>query len=142
MKDKVFLDTNIFVYSIDSSAELEVKRNICRRLVTDHIRNGSGIISIQVLQEFYQVSTSKIQVPISTDEALEFMHYMAGLSTVSPDLDMVVAAVRLHRKHAVSFWDALILQAAKTAGCSQLLSEDLQHGFSLGNLTVRNPFVE
>jgi predicted nucleic acid-binding protein len=94
------------------------------------------------LQEFYQVSTSKIQVPISTDEALEFMHYMAGLGTVSPDLDMVVAAVRLHRKHAISFWDALILQAARTAGCSQVLSEDLQHGFSLGDLTVRNPFME
>ncbi|MBW2020549.1 MAG: PIN domain-containing protein [Deltaproteobacteria bacterium] len=141
MKDKVFLDTNIFIYSIDASPDQANKRNLARQIVKEQIRNESGVISIQVLQEFYQVSTRKIHVPLSTEEALEYLHYMAILETVPADFDMVVAAIRLHQKHSLSFWDALILQAAKTADCSQVLSEDLQDGFRLDNLTVKNPFV-
>lgn len=141
MKGKALLDTNISVYSIDSSAELEPKRNIARNLVPNHIRSESGVISIQVLQEFFQVSTRKIQVPISTEEALEYMRYIVTLQTVAPDFDLIVAAVRLHQRHSLSFWDALILQAAKSAGCSYILSEDLQHGFQLDDLTVVNPFL-
>ena len=87
------------------------------------------------------MSTQKIQIPLSTEDALEYLHYMAILETVLPDFTMVVAAIHLHKKHSISFWDALILQAAKTAGCFQLLSEDLQHGFRLDALTVKNPFV-
>ncbi len=141
MRDKVFLDTNIFIYSIDALAGRNKKRNIARQIVKEHIRNESGVISIQVLQEFYQVATQKIQVPLSTDEALEYLHYMAVLETVPPDFNMVVAAIRLHQKHSLSFWDALILQAAIIAGCSQILSEDLQDGLRLDTLTVKNPFA-
>jgi len=141
MRDKVFLDTNIFIYSIDASAGQNKKRNVARQIVKEHIRNESGVISIQVLQEFYQVATQKIEVPLSTDEALEYLHYMAVLETVLPDFNMVVAAIRLHQKHSLSFSDALILQAAIIAGCSQILSEDLQDGFRLDTLTVKNPFA-
>jgi predicted nucleic acid-binding protein len=140
-RDKFFLDTNIFVYAIDSSAEQEEKRNVARNLVKTHIREMSGVISIQVIQEFFQVSTTKIRTPISVEDALEFMQYMASLQIVTPDFDMVVAAVRIHRKHFISFRDALILQAAKTAECFHILSEDLQHGFRLGDLAVKNPFI-
>ena len=141
MRDKVFLDTNIFIYSIDASPGEKKKRNVARQILKEHIRNDSGVISIQVLQEFYQVATRKIEVALSTDEALEYLHYMAILETVLPDFNMVVAAIRLHQKHSLSFWDALIFQAAVIAGCSQILSEDLQDGFRLDNLTVKNPFV-
>lgn len=141
MRDKVFLDTDIFIYSIDASPGEKKKRNIARQILKEHIRNDSGVISIQVLQEFYQVATRKIEVALSTDEALEYLHYMAILETVLPDFNMVVAAIRLHQKHSLSFWDALIFQAALIAGCSQILSEDLQDGFRLDNLTVKNPFV-
>jgi predicted nucleic acid-binding protein len=141
MKGKVFLDTNIFVYSIDSSPGEIKEGDIARQLVEKYIRDETGVISIQVVQEFYQVATRKIQIPLSTEEALEFMYYMTTLETVVPDFDMVVAAVRLHQKHSFSFWDALILQAAKIAGCSRILSEDLRNGFRLNDLTVMNPFV-
>jgi predicted nucleic acid-binding protein len=141
MKGKIFLDTNIFVYSIDSSAEQKEKRNVARKLVKTHIREESGVISIQVIQEFFQVATTKIRTPISVEDALEFMQYMASLQIVTPDFDMVVAAARIHQKHSISFWDALILQAAKTADCFQVLSEDLQDGFRLDDLTVKNPFL-
>jgi predicted nucleic acid-binding protein len=140
MSGKAFLDTNIFVYSIDSSPGLKVKSDAARKLITGHIRNESGVISIQVLQEFYQVATQKLRAPISTEDALEFMRYMANLETVMPDFDMVISAVRLHQEHSLSFWDALILQAARIAGCNLVLSEDLQDGFHLDGLVVRNPF--
>lgn len=140
IKGKIFLDTNIFVYSIDSSAEQKEKRDVARKLVKTHIREESGVISIQVIQEFFQVATTKIRTPISVEDALEFMQYMASLQIVPPDFDMVVAAARIHQKHFISFWDALILQAAKTADCFQVLSEDLQDGFRLDDLTVKNPF--
>jgi predicted nucleic acid-binding protein len=140
MKCKLFLDTNLLVYSIDSSTELKKKRDVARKLVTAHIREESGGISIHVLQEFFQVATSKIETPISIDDALEYMHCMAILHVVAPDFDMVVAAARLHQKHSLSFLDALILQAAKTAGCIQVLSEDLQDGFRLDNPSIKNPF--
>jgi predicted nucleic acid-binding protein len=141
MKDKIFLDTNIFVYSIDSSTELTQKRDVARKLVTTHIREESGVISIQVLQEFFQVATRKIEAPISIDDALEYMQYMSILQIVAPDFDMVVAAARLHQRHSFSFWDALIVQAAKTAECTLIVSEDLQDGLHFNGLTIKNPFL-
>jgi predicted nucleic acid-binding protein len=141
MKDKVFLDTNIFIYSIDATPGRNRKRNAAREIVRERIRNESGVISIQVLQEFYQIATQKIQVPLSTEEALEYLRYISILQTVHPDFDMVVSGIHLHKKYKLSFWDALILQAAKIAGCSEVLSEDLQDGFRLNNLRVRNPFL-
>jgi predicted nucleic acid-binding protein len=141
MKDKHFLDTNIFIYAIDTSPRLKKKREVARHLIREHIQSQTGVISIQVLQEFYQVSTQKIQIPLSTEEAIEYLHYMAVLDTVHPEFDMIVAGVRLHEKHRISFWDALITQAALTAGCTRLLSEDLQHGFKVDHLIVENPFL-
>jgi predicted nucleic acid-binding protein len=67
MKDKVFLDTNVFIDSIDSSPPLKEKADIARQIVKEHISDGAGVISIQVLQEFYQLSTQKIQVPLSME---------------------------------------------------------------------------
>ncbi|MBW1784280.1 MAG: PIN domain-containing protein [Deltaproteobacteria bacterium] len=141
MKDKCFLDTNVFIYAIDTSPDLKEKREISRHLIKEYIKNETGVISIQVLQEFYQVSTHKIQVPLSNEEALEYLHYMSVLDTVHPEFDMIVAGIRLHEKHRISFWDALIIQAALTTGCTRLLSEDLQHGFEVDDLTVENPFL-
>ena len=141
MKDKIFLDTNIFVYYIDSSTELKQRRDVARKLVTSHIREESGVISIQVLQEFFQVATRKIETPISIEDALEYMQYMSILQIVAPDFDMVVAAARLHQKYSLSFWDALIVQAARTADCTQIVTEDLQDGFRIDGLTIRNPFA-
>jgi predicted nucleic acid-binding protein len=141
MKDKVFLDTNIFVYAIDSSPELSRQRDIARRIIRKQIENESGVISIQVIQEFYQVATGKIATPISTQDALQFIRYMSILEIVVANLDMVLAAVHLHKRYLLSFWDGLILQAAKSAGCTQLLSEDLQHDFKLDDLVVHNPFA-
>jgi predicted nucleic acid-binding protein len=141
MKDKVFLDTNILIYSVDNSPGQAGKRDVARRILTDHIRNDSGVLSTQVLQEFFQVATQKIHVPLSSEEALEYLRYVAILETVRADFGMIVSAVHLHQRFSISFWDCLVLQAARAAGCSELLSEDLQDGFRLGKMRVSNPFA-
>lgn len=141
MKDKVFLDTNVFIYSVDSSPNHKKKTDIAREIVKQHIRDGTGAISIQVLQEFYQVSTHKIQVPLSLEDALEYLRYMAVLETVHPDFNMLVTAVYLHKRLKLSFWDGLIVQAAAAAKCSFLLTEDLQDGLRVGDLIIKNPFL-
>jgi len=140
MKDKAFLDTNLFVYAVDSSQGLRKKREIARELIRQHLQDASGVISIQVAQEFYHVSTHKIQTPLPTETALEYLHYISVLETVHADFGLILRAIGLHQKHTMSFWDALIVEAARTAGCSYLFSEDLQDGFQIGDMTVKNPF--
>jgi len=141
MNDRTFLDTNIFIYAIDTSPKEQKKRECARDLIKHHIVNESGVISIQVLQEFFQVSTHKIKKPLSTEEALEFLQYISILQIVRPDYNMVIAAIHLHKNNSVSFWDAMILQSAKAAGCATVLSEDLQDGFSLDEMIIKNPFT-
>ena len=141
MSDRVFLDTNIFVYSIDSSPVQSDKRDRARGLIREHLETEAGVISIQVFQEFFAASTSKIPSPLSIEEALEFMHYISAFEIVIPNLDMVIAAIGLLQKHGFSFWDAMIVQSAVIADCTLLLTEDFQHGFQLGPLTIKNPFV-
>lgn len=140
MNDRTFLDTNIFVYAIDTSSKEKKKREHARNLVKHHIINESGVISIQVLQEFFQVSTHKIKKPLSVEEALEFLQYISILQIVRPDYNMVTAAIHLHKNNSVSFWDAMILQSAKSAACNFVLSEDLQDGFRLDEMVIKNPF--
>jgi predicted nucleic acid-binding protein len=141
MSDKVFLDSNILIYAIDSSPAYRKKREKARKLIDFHIQNETGVISIQVLQEFIVVATGKIKIPLAPEEALEFIQHMAILEIVQPDYDMVVAAVHLLKRHRLSFYDSMIIQAARAAECTLLLSEDLQSGFRLGSLTIQNPFA-
>jgi predicted nucleic acid-binding protein len=141
MTDKVFLDTNILVYAIDCAPAEVSRRNRARELLHEHLETETGVISIQVLQEFYVASTKKIKVPLSSAEALEFIRFVSALDLVTPSLDILTAAVRLHQKHGFSFWDAMIIQSAVVARCNFLYSEDLQHGFQLDSLRIQNPFL-
>ena len=141
MNGRAFLDTNIFVYAIDSSPPQSEKRDRARGLIREHLEAESGVISIQVLQEFFAASTGKIPSPLSIEEALEFIHYISAFETVIPNLDMVIAGIGLHQKHGFSFWDAMITQSAIVADCTLLLTEDFQDGFQLGPLTIKNPFL-
>ena len=140
MSGKTFLDTNIFVYAIDIGTDETKKRDTARAIIREQIKRESGVISIQVLQEFYQVSTRKIRAPLSANEALEFMRYMAILETVHPDFSMIEAAVLLDQRYRLSFWDALILQAAQAAGCDRVMSEDLHHGLRIEGMEVIHPW--
>jgi predicted nucleic acid-binding protein len=141
MKDKSFLDTNIFVYAIDTSEEGAIKGKKARSIIRECIEYKNGVISTQVIQEFFVVSTRKIKKKLSVDQALEFLRYISVLEIIYPDEHMIFAAARKLNKHQISFWDAMIIQSATAAGCSVLLSEDLQHGSEINGIRIFNPFA-
>lgn len=136
MSARSFLDTNILVYTDDRSAPAKRRRSI--ELVAEHRRGGTGVVSLQVLQEYFVAATRKLQVdPVTARRKIELL---AELDVAIPDVADVLAAVDLHRLHGFSFWDALIVRAAKQAGCTVLLSEDFQDRRELDGLRVVNPF--
>jgi predicted nucleic acid-binding protein len=133
-----FFDTNILVYLFDDDAP--EKGDLARRLFREAARDGSFVISTQVLQEFHVAVTRKLQQPIPPEAAEAALEEFSRLSVMLVDTSVIRAAARTSRLHTLSFWDALIVEAAQAAGASELLSEDLQHGRHFGSLLVRNPF--
>lgn len=140
MSGNVFFDSNILIYAIDSSPEESRKSTRARQLIRDHIQRRSGVISIQVVQEFFVVATQKIAIPLSSGQTLEYLNYLSIMEIVRPDYGMVVTAVHIHKRFQISFWDAMIIQAAASARCDTIWSEDLQDGFKINGLKVVNPF--
>jgi len=134
----VFFDTNVLIYIHDQ--RFPYKRDIARHIYLRHLYEKSIVISTQVLQEFYTILTSKIkQVPPKQAEALTAQ--LAELYVVSIQPSHVLDAISLHSRHRLSFWDSLILVAAKTADARLVLSEDLGHGQTYDGVRVENPFV-
>lgn len=138
MTDKVFVDTNVFVYLFDRDAR--VKRARAAALVEEEAE--AIVISTQVLQEFYVTVTRKLGKPLPEPEAGAAVRRLAALSVVDTDVDLVLAAVTSSRRHRISYWDALIVEAALRGECRRLLTEDLQHGRRFGDLMVENPFLD
>ena len=101
----------------------------------------SGVLSIQVLQEFYSTVTRKLRSALARDVARQLLRGYSSWTVQSLTPNDVVAASFLEQRHQLSFWDALILQAALLAGAKKLLSEDLQHGRSIDGVRVENPFL-
>lgn len=131
-----FLDTNVLLYADDLDAG--EKRRQARAVVRDALGSGEGVVSTQVLQEFFVNSTRKLGVdPVDARRKVELL---ARMDLVRIDIAMILAAIDLRRLHSFSFWDALVLQAASVAGCSVLLTEDLQHGQVLAGVRIENPF--
>ena len=137
MSDRAFVDTNVLVYCFDSAES--AKRTRALELLDEG--EDELVISTQVLQEFYVTVVRKLARPLSEAEAEKALHELAALPTVTVDSALVLSAVALARGKKLSLWDALILEAARSAGCVRLLTEDLQHGLQLGDLTVLNPFL-
>ncbi len=133
-----FFDTNVLVYLVDED-EPE-KQRIARSLVEEHLIKGDGVISVQVLREFYWVA-GRLDHPLSEERAREAVNDFAEFASVSEDADMVLKAVRRHREMSLSFWDALIVEAALKAGADRLFTEDLQHGQLIEGMRVENPFL-
>ncbi len=134
-----FFDTNVLVYAFDVG-EPE-KREIALGLIKEHLEEGDGMLSVQVLREFY-ASVRRLSRPLSATEAEEALGGFAVFSPMIEDWRMVVGAARRSRELVLSFWDALIVEAALRGGADLLLTEDLQHGQQIEGLVVENPFVE
>ena len=102
-------------------------------------RTGAGVVSTQVMQEYFVTATRKLGVPV--DVARRKVELFARLRLVVIDLADVLAAIDLHRLHQIAFWDALVVRAAQRANCSVLYTEDMQHGRRIDRLSILNPFL-
>ncbi len=136
MSARSFFDTNVLVYSDDKSAL--AKQRLAVKLVAEHRLAGTGVVSLQVLQEYFVTVTRKLHVDARI--ARRKVELLAEFDVVAPGVQDILAAIDLHRLHGFSFWDAFVLQAAKQAGCSVIYSEDLQPGRAVDGLRILNPF--
>jgi predicted nucleic acid-binding protein len=134
-----FVDANILVYAEDRDAGS--KHTVARDLITDLWRSGEGVLSIQVLQEFFVIVTRKVPRPLAPEEALSVVERYLTWRVVENTGDLLLAGIRLASTLKVSFWDALVVQAARNAHCDRLWTEDLNHGQRIGELTITNPFL-
>ena len=139
MIEKVFVDSNILVYAHDADAG--DKQRIAANAVSEILDARSGVLSLQVLQAFYSTVTRKLRSAVARDVARELLRGYSSWIIQPLTAEDVVAASFLEQRHQLSFWDALIVQAALLAGGRTLLSEDLQHGRSIDGVTVDNPFI-
>ena len=134
----VFFDTNVLIYAIDEGQE--AKYEVADELVQRYLVDGGGIISVQVLREFYSVSR-RLANPLSEEQAQKMVEYFSTFNTLSEDASMVLGAVRRTRAFSLSFWDALIVEAAIKGGADRLFTDDLQHGQVIEGLRIENPFL-
>ena len=132
----VFFDTNILYYADDADAG--AKTGIARDLLRRSLVERTGVVSTQVLQEFYVNARKKLRLDGAAARARVEVYLTFDVVTVSPTL--LLAAIDLNRLDSVSFWDALVIRAAEQAGCDTLYSEDLQAGRRFGPVRVVNPF--
>jgi predicted nucleic acid-binding protein len=133
-----FVDTNIIVYAEDRDAKR--KHEIARDLVVQLWDERAGVLSMQVLQEFYVTVTRKLKKPLSNAKALEVVEEYLTWKVVENTGKLLTAAIELQQKAQLSFWDATVVQAAIDAGCDTLYSEDLNAGQRFGSLAIVNPF--
>ena len=138
MSGRSFVDTNVLVYLFDSSAPDKQAR--ARELLAERGPAGELVLSTQVLQEFFVTVTRKLERPLSAEVAEAVVRRLTAYPVVSTTVGLVTAAIALARAHQVSLWDALIVEAAREAGCEELLSEDLADGASFAGVRVKNPF--
>ena len=134
-----FLDSNIFVYLFD---ETDVRKHtIAAGLIEAGLESGTACISFQVVQETLNVWTRKLLRPATPAEAGRLMEeVLLPLWRGGPSPALYRRGLELHERYSLSFYDALIVAAALEAGCTRLLSEDLQHGLRIDRLRIENPF--
>jgi predicted nucleic acid-binding protein len=134
-----FVDTNVLVYAHNAA---EPDKHATARTAVDRLwADRSGIVSTQVLSEFYDVMTRKAKPPMSPIEAREIVGLYGTWRVVESNVALILAAGALHESDSIAFWDALIVEAARLAGCTVLLTEDLQKGRTFGALEVVDPFA-
>jgi predicted nucleic acid-binding protein len=137
--EKIFVDTSILVYGHDRDAgeKHAIAEHVLRQLWADKM----GVLSTQVLQEFYVHFTRAIASPSSRRSARELIEAYSVWAVTTLDAADVLAACDHAERHQVGVWDAMILVAAKKSRADVLLSENPFHGWHISGLEIRNPFV-
>jgi len=140
MSAEFFLDTNVLVYSFDSSEP--DKQATAQELTKKALTGGSGILSWQVVQEFLNVALHRWEKPMTPADAERYLnHTLQPLCRIYPDPPLWKAALQIHSSSGYLWYDSLVVASALKSGCKILYSEDLQDGRSFGNLIIRNPFA-
>ncbi|TCO58582.1 PIN domain-containing protein [Actinocrispum wychmicini] len=134
-----FIDTNILIYAHDKGQAGKYK--IAQESLQQLWETDTGTLSTQVLQEFYSVATRKLKPAMSHREARDIVAAYGEWCVMNTDTQLLVSASMLCERHSVSWWDALVIEAALRSGATTLLSEDLQDGRQFGTVTIRNPFA-
>jgi predicted nucleic acid-binding protein len=138
MNGKTFIDTNVLIYAhdIDAKAKNEIAKAVLRELWSER----TGVLSMQVLQEFYINVTRKIASPLSKDSARSVVTSYAIWCTETTPTE-ISAAFRIEDESRIGFWDALIVSSAVKSGARRLLSEDLNAGQNIAGILIENPFT-
>ena len=139
MSVKAFVDTNVLVYAHDSSAgqKYEQAKSLVRKLLSQK----TGVVSTQVLQEFYVTVRKKVLHPGDVGTAKRWLSHYVNWHVIENDGNAVLLAIDFEQRYQLSFWDAMIVQAANRAGLPLLYSEDLNHDQRYGTVRVENPFL-
>lgn len=138
MSDKTFIDTNVLIYAhdVDAKRKHEAAKSVLHELWSEH----TGVLSMQVLQEFYVNVTRKISRPISKESArLVVSSYTIWCVDTTPA--EISTAFRIEDESRIGFWDALIVASALRGGATRILSEDLNAGQTIAGIHIQNPFV-
>ena len=139
MTDRVFVDTNVLIYAHDLDAGL--KHNRAVSIVSDLWEKENGILSVQVLQEFYVNVTRKISRPLTPASARGVIQNYLAWHVETNEPSTVLLASEIGERNLLSFWDALIVASASKAGADRILSEDLNHGQVIEGILIENPFL-
>jgi predicted nucleic acid-binding protein len=135
-----FLDTTILVYAFDRLAG--PRHDAAKALFQRITRDGNGVVSVQVLQEWVNTITRKVREPLALGDVRYWLQVFlnSNWQIVTPGASDLLVAVDIMERWQLSWWDALIVAMAQAAGAQILWTEDLNAGQTLGELTVRNPF--
>lgn len=138
MSGASFLDSNVLIYTDDHDAP--DKQAVALAFVEAGQVDQKTFVSTQVLEEYFAAATKKLGVP--AEIARGKVELFGRLNLVLITLDDILGGIDLHRLHRISFWDGLLVQSARRAGCTTLLTEDLQNGRRFDGVVVRNPFAK
>ena len=133
-----FIDTNILVYAYD--IDEKTKNPIAKEILIDCWENKTGLISTQVLQEFFVTLTGKLSKKLTIKEARELLKDFLSWPIVQITPHDIVGATEFQERYKYSFWDSLIIVVAQKSSADTLYSEDLQDGQKFGDLVIKNPF--
>ena len=132
-----FIDTNILVYADD--LDTPSKRHKAQQIIADALKNQTGIVSTQVIQEYYVIATQKLK--IEKEIVQRKVELFMALPLIRITETHILEAIKLHRLYPLSYWDASVIYAAKSASCSELLTEDMQAGRMIEGIRIVNPFA-
>jgi predicted nucleic acid-binding protein len=132
----VFFDTNIFIYIVSAALADRAKKEIAERLLSE----SEFCLSVQILQEFMDVTLRKTQLGLTPAEISDMIRRMVAYPVLETSLALAQRAFDIKIRYGIRYWDAAIVAAALELGCHTIYSEDLSHGQDYDGVTVINPF--